>query len=81
MAQNNRNRLRLPIISEITEEMLLQLRDYPEEETCPRCKGDKGVLIGKMQAELYSIHYIDTVSVYGCPACFRIWYGSSKELA
>jgi hypothetical protein len=81
MSSSRRNRASLPSINEISEEMLLQLRDHPEP-ACRHCRNAQGVLIGEKTAELYSIHYINHVSVYGCPHCFRLWYmGSGMELA
>jgi hypothetical protein len=82
MSPSNPARIRLPSINEVTEEMILELRDHPELEACSHCTGDQGEHIGDLQVELYSPHYRNNISVYGCPHCFRIWYhGSSMELA
>jgi hypothetical protein len=57
----------LPTTHQITEEMLLALRDQSAPVVCAQCSGDRGVLIGDRRVELYSPHYTDLVRVWGCP--------------
>jgi hypothetical protein len=82
MPPSDQSRISLPAIHEITEEMIIGLRDHPESKACSHCIGDNGEHIGDMQVELYSVHYRNNISVYGCPYCFRLWFrSSSMELA
>lgn len=72
----------LPTLADITEDVILAIRDEEQTSCCPECSGGRGVCLGEKYVELYSIHYVDTVRVFGCPSCFRIWYEHlSRELA